>query len=353
MTLIKPFTSTISEDATALIPAVYAVLKAEIITAPILHMLDIVTQIKRHVLAPRAKNQTHMNSYFRGSKQNLGEKYTNLTKIIFLCFFYSVIFPSGFLFGSFAILATYFTDKFLLLRSWGPLPELGDDVAKLSRRVVFPFCLVTLIVVSQFYWSAFPFDDVCDTDETVSGDSSLIGEHKLTTLSGQSYQVTVKESDEIYRFCDQDYLEHVSGLLKFFVMEKDDWMSIDQEHLTFMFGLLFVAVIGVLVFVALRYDVLPNLRGVADGTFTTNERDSGQRYSDQKHIQAYIPQVPHRFFPFPLLACDIDDVDVSHIGWTDPLRDHQYYNLNNDVDYLLHGQPLGRPVLSVVGHWKS
>lgn len=81
-TVIKPFTATISEDAAALIPAVYAVLKAEIVTAPILHMLDIVSQIKRHVLAPRAQNMTHMVSYFRGSKQNLGEKYTNMTKVV-------------------------------------------------------------------------------------------------------------------------------------------------------------------------------------------------------------------------------------------------------------------------------
>lgn len=75
-TIIKPFTATISDDAAALIPAVYAVLKAEIVTAPIVNMLDIVGQFKRHILAPRAENQGAMNSCFRGSAQNLGEKYT-------------------------------------------------------------------------------------------------------------------------------------------------------------------------------------------------------------------------------------------------------------------------------------
>lgn len=88
MTIIKPFTATIAVGETALIPAVYAVLKAEIITAPVLHMCDVVGQVKRFVLAPPAANQAAMNSYFRGSVQNLGEKYTASRKkvCVHLCF---------------------------------------------------------------------------------------------------------------------------------------------------------------------------------------------------------------------------------------------------------------------------
>lgn len=75
-TIIKPFTSTLSDGSEALIPAVYAVLKAEMVIAPTLHMLDLAQHVKRHILAPRAENQAAMNSFFRGSKQDLGEKYT-------------------------------------------------------------------------------------------------------------------------------------------------------------------------------------------------------------------------------------------------------------------------------------
>lgn len=75
-TWIKPFTATISADSTALIPAIYAVLKAETVVAPVLHMIDVVGHIKRFLLAPRASNQAAVNRFFRGSKQFLGEKYT-------------------------------------------------------------------------------------------------------------------------------------------------------------------------------------------------------------------------------------------------------------------------------------
>jgi len=84
-TWIKPFSATVAPDPSALIPAIFAVLKAEIVIAPVLHMLDIVSQFKRFVLAPRAANQAAMNRYFRGSKQSLGEKYSVRIVIVVWC----------------------------------------------------------------------------------------------------------------------------------------------------------------------------------------------------------------------------------------------------------------------------
>lgn len=282
-----------------------------------------------------------------------------MTKVIFLAFFYSVIFPAGFLFGALAILATYTTDKFLLLRSWGQLPELGDDVAKLSRRFFFPLCLVVLAIVSEFYWSAYPFDNVCESDDVVSSYShaKFIGTHSVSTMSvsgssSTSYEVTLHGDGtaKVYYFCDEDYLERISALLTFFQMEKDDWMSVDQQRLTFLFGFLCVGVLVVVGVVALVRDIFPHLRGmvqanfvsgrcgsplsVIDSTFiiahpslisqSTLERDSGERFSEQPHIQAYVPQVRHPKFMFPLLVCDITHVEPRHIGWSDPLHDHDF-----------------------------
>jgi hypothetical protein len=72
----KPLMATIEGTKGGLIPSIYAVLKAEIVTAPILHMLDIMGNTKRHILAPLAANQAAMNSYFVGAPGFLGEKYT-------------------------------------------------------------------------------------------------------------------------------------------------------------------------------------------------------------------------------------------------------------------------------------
>jgi hypothetical protein len=92
----------------------------------------------------------------------------------------------------------------------------------------------------------------------------------------------------------------------------------------------------------------------------TTEHDSGQRFSKQEHIQAYVPQVRHRLFAYPLLACDITSLEPRHIGWTDSLHNHEYYNLHNDLEFLhqqaqREGEQTSRqgPVLSVIGHWKE
>jgi hypothetical protein len=204
-----------------------------------------------------------------------------MTKIIFLCFFYSVIFPSSFFFGAFAIAATHITDKFLLLRSWAPVPELGDDVAKLSRRFFFPLTLVVLATMSLFYWSAYPFDNVCEADEFVDSSSypGYIGTNTVMTAGASSsktsnqIQVTLHGdgTEKVYRFCDEDYLERVRALLRFFQAEKDDWMSPDQQVLTFLFGIFYVAVLAIISIVALVRDIWPHMRGVVKGNFVSHD----------------------------------------------------------------------------------
>lgn len=68
-----------------------------------------------------------------------------------------------------------------------------------------------------------------------------------------------------------------------------------------------------------------------------------------ERISAYVPQVRHGKFSYPLLACDVRSIDTRHIGWSDPVREFEYYNMALDVEHLLPG--LKWPVLSIVHHW--
>ena len=63
----------------------------------------------------------------------------------------------------------------------------------------------------------------------------------------------------------------------------------------------------------------------------TTERDSGESFSKQKVISAYVPQVSHRSFSFPLIAADLSKFDCHHVGWEDPFFEHGYYNLQDDI----------------------
>jgi hypothetical protein len=276
-----------------------------------------------------------------------------MTKIVLLCLFYSTIFPGGLLFGSLALVLTYFTDKFLLLRTWAPIPELGNNVARLSRRLVFPFCLIVLLLMSELYWSAYPFDNVCETNQTVGGSqiaSSLVGVHNLVvvaTLQPIDQVVIVDKADPLYRYCDQNYLEHLSGLLAFFEMETEDWMSGDQQYLTYMAGLMCVTFATILILVQCKYDILPLIGQAIWGGYHTVERDSKSKFSDKQDIRAYVPQETHPLLSFPLLACDGRGIEPARIG----MRGTQYQSVQDDVMYLTDTKSLNSPVLSMVQRW--
>jgi len=215
-----------------------------------------------------------------------------------------------------------------------------------------------------------------------------IGKHTITSTSNESFHVTIvgDETEEVYQFCDQDYLERVSALLNFFQQEKDDWMSPDQQILTYLFGILCVAVLVILAWVAIVFDLMPNMREVVGGDYVsstgcvrilgastlptthqsqlvhtlflilqmTTERDSGEPFSEQSHINAYVPQVSNRKFSYPLLACDgIKKINQNNIGWTDPVHSHDFYDMSNDVAFLLNDKLPYRPVLSTIKYWST
>jgi len=402
--LIKPSTATLTNSKQGLITAIFTILKAELMIAPFVHVLDIGQNLRRHIvsrLVGRSKHSSMRNApmvykHFAGSRQNLGEKYTNLTKTLFITFLYSVIFPAGYFMAAAALSMTYVTDKFLLVRAWGPIPEMGNQVAQWSRRLFFPLCLVTLCLTSEFFWSAYPFDDVCDTDDVVSAGgaaaagsignaAAYLGTHAVVPLSvfdglvnkpmsdniaqQQSFdEVTVSEGTPVRKFCDQDFLERLSALIHVFRnddMQPEDWMSQDQILFTRIFGLSCIAVLIGFICWRIFLDFRPWMEEFLFGGYSTQERDSGECFCDQAKINAYVPSVVHKDFMYPLLACDVQEMDNQHIGWVDPLRSHSYYNLARDVDAIKSSiagnndtsssssASADESVLSIIGYWPS
>lgn len=53
------------------------------------------------------KNQAKMNSYFTGSHVSMAERYSSMLKTMFVCLFFSSIFPQGYYIASIAMIMTY------------------------------------------------------------------------------------------------------------------------------------------------------------------------------------------------------------------------------------------------------
>jgi hypothetical protein len=177
--IITPFSSTVSSGAKDVLPTINALLWSELLLAPILRLLDALGNIKKHILGPRAKTQESMNLSFQGTGYNLGERYTvrqleritcgrlqvfltshnwrqDFTKVLFLCFFYSALFPATFFFCGVILFVQYYVDKYCLLRIWAPAPLIGTQLAVFSRRYFFSGALLTFSLVSAYAWAQFP-----------------------------------------------------------------------------------------------------------------------------------------------------------------------------------------------------
>ncbi|CAM9599348.1 unnamed protein product, partial [Phaeothamnion confervicola] len=86
---------------------VSAILWADAFTNPILLVLDIGGRVNRFFFAKRATTQLKMNSYFQGTSWFLAERYAAMVKTVFVCLFFSTIFPLGYFISSVAMLVAY------------------------------------------------------------------------------------------------------------------------------------------------------------------------------------------------------------------------------------------------------
>jgi hypothetical protein len=73
---VTPFADTLEDEQDSLIPAMMAIFVTEMFKTPVVQLLDISGNVKRHVLGPRAVDQKRMNTYFQGTPWLLSERYT-------------------------------------------------------------------------------------------------------------------------------------------------------------------------------------------------------------------------------------------------------------------------------------
>lgn len=255
ITIITPFTATLVEKG-GLISQVYTLFFTEIFTLNVIQLVDPVGHFYRHFLAPHAKTQDEMNIWMKGLEVELAERYTNMTKIFFLSLWYSSIYPAGFLMGAFALFVNYFTDRFSLMRTWKRSPPLGPGISEFSRRYFVTASFLAMAVLSSYFWSAFPFDNLCENEQTLQPPFELSQWNLTRYFSNETFTVNVAKGNNTYRFCNQDMFRsfRTQGLSFPFLPSKqpegNEWMTDEQEHVSRIYGW---AAVGAIIFASLVF----------------------------------------------------------------------------------------------------
>mmetsp|Transcript_24108 Transcript_24108/g.35726 ORF Transcript_24108/g.35726 Transcript_24108/m.35726 type:complete len:1034 (-) Transcript_24108:246-3347(-) len=340
MTIITPFARTVNGDG--LIYSIYLIFFTEIVTTNAIQLIDIPGLLQRHFLAPRAVTQDAMNRNMLGSTISLAERYTNMTKILFLALWYCSIYPAALFMCSFALFINYYTDRFSLMRTWKRFPHLGTGISTFSRIYFFTGAIVAMSIISAYYWSGFPYDNLCDNGPDNLPDPYKDFTGNIISENESKHEYVAGEDASSFRYCRQDLLNSgrtVNGKIPFPALsiwqaEGDEWMTDSQEEVVNIQGWTSVGIMCLAISFFVVY-FLEKVKKMFQNSHKPCGEDQGINFGDVDSKAAYVPQVYSNVFSFPLLACDASSLDAEAFDWTDPNRPHGYYDLTKDAAELI------------------
>jgi len=242
--VITAFTLYLVDSHDGLLFKVYGNFFSLLVYSNILQLSDIFGLIDRCVLGPRAQDQDSMNLYFQGTNWDLSDRYTNMSNITFLCFFYCTLYPLCFFISSMLLLVTYFVDKYSIMRTWARAPHCGTSISEINKHVFSPTALIVMIIMSSYFWSGFPYDNLCE-DGIVN--ETYVGGHLInaTSLTPSEY-LNIHQNQTSYKFCNQNLFKTNSFPALSRYQGENQWMTKDQELITDIFGMTSIVAISLL-----------------------------------------------------------------------------------------------------------
>ena len=92
--------------------------------------------VARYYLARKVKSQALMNRYFHGTYWSLAERYTDMLKKTFVCFFFGWIVPSAYIITCVSMLVDYFMDNTYFFAGGGS-PHYGHKLSVVNRVFLY------------------------------------------------------------------------------------------------------------------------------------------------------------------------------------------------------------------------
>jgi len=351
---LTPFTKLLQGSKDDFIPMIFKFFIIESFM-PLVKALDLRGQLKKHFKAPRSKTQREMNMCFQGTPVSIAERYTEMTKIMFLTFVFSAIWPASFLAGATALAVQFFADKYALMRVWAAAPDVGSRLAKANNLFV-GITIMAFAFFSLWFWWGFPFDNLC-----------LDGQVAFKDLFGDNMTENAEDIVQTYKECNQR-LDFSDTFPLIPSLNEMQWMSETQKETTTLYGWTVMGVVFCLVFIFVARTVSLYVLSLFKGKKMIITEDQNVDFSsicDSVGIKAYVPQVQVPGYERSFFICHVGELDETLIGWKDVKDSNLIYdaqianvspsrddcNNNEDTDDMVSSNEPNVVVFSIVKHW--
>jgi len=214
-----PFSDTLGRST---LDAVQAVLVCDALLTPTIALLDVSGFIDRMILARFAPTQEAMNAKHMGTEWSLGERYTSMSKTVFVALFYAAVYPPGMFIAALCFVYTYIVDKYCLLRVWRQAPQVDASVAKRSRAFIL-FAALAHVMVTANWYASWAFDGAMET-----------------TVDAPAPRLNAKPKPPQLAYIPVDKAPTAvggDGWLRLLQPQAEDWMPQEQQQLVAVYGL--------------------------------------------------------------------------------------------------------------------
>lgn len=304
--LVRGFENTLKES---FLTKAAAVLLADAFTTPVLRLLDPFGRLGRHHSAKSAKTQEKMNSYFTNTAWFLAERYTDMTKSLFVGLFYSTLYPGGLLWTVCSFFMCYWVDKYCLFRLWKQPPAIDASLTAASRLQIAVILIVHSIIAGLFF-AGYPFDNL---EKTQTAATPTVTQIRTDGSENRDYVV-----DSAFKF-EYKIVDMVPpGIINNLSMLNDanSWMSDDQESAVKLISIVNIVIMVVICVGYFGKTAAFSLYKLFYGEYIAVGEPNPDLFSFVTGIDAYVPMYVTDKLPLPLLACDLSLFDNEHISFT-------------------------------------
>ena len=241
-------------------------------------------------------SQEKMNRLFLGQEWSLAERYSDMSKSIFIALSFAAIYPYAYFNCAMANLFSFLADKYCLFRVWKQQEPENATVTG-YHRASLAIAFLAHAVFTLWYFADWPFEDHCRTKMEVPD----------WVMEGITSNVV---DNHVYKECDMQSKGFIFG-----VRGGRSYMTPAQEMLILMYKIVTACTGFVIVVAYFGPGILKMYKDVFVGHVHIKDEPTDTKFSDVDFIEGYIPGLVDPMYNKPLLACNLKNLDTQHIHW--------------------------------------